>query len=197
MEFVMARDSETMKKELRRLSVEADKKLRKLEKLSQKKGYENVKEFAYRRAMKDIRYWSEGNKRSFKSMMNTDNINSLQGQINAVKRFLDAPTSAKKSIDELYQSRADKLNENYGTNFTWQDLANVFDRKEENVYYQKGQKNYLKAVSYLKDNEADIMDDIFDISMGDKVIRTGNNKVDVMISEILEKEGINFISLYR
>ena len=193
----MARDSETMKKELRKLSIEADKKLRKLEKLSQKKGYENVKEFAYRRAMKDIRYWSDGSKRSFKSMMKTDNINSLQGQINAVKRFLNAPTSAKKSIDELFKRRADTLNENYGTNFSWQDLANVFDRADENAYYQKGSKSYLKAVSYLKDNEAKIMDDIFDLSMGEKVIRTGNNKVDKIINEILDKEGIDFISLYR
>ena len=193
----MARDSETMKKELKKLSIEADKKLRKLEKLSQKKGYENVKEFAYRRAMKDIRYWSEGSKRSFKSMMKTDNINSLQGQINAVKRFLDAPTSAKKSIDDLFKRRANSLNENYGTNFEWQDLANVFDRADENVYYQKGAKSYLKAVSYLKDNEAEIMDDIFDLSMGEKVIRTGNKKVDKLIGEILEKEGIDFISLFR
>lgn len=193
----MPRDSKSLKKELKELSIQADKKLRKLEKLSQKKGYENVKEFAYRSAMKDINYWSDGNKRSFKSMMKTDNVNSLQGQINAVKKFLNAPTSAKSSIDELFKSRADKLNENFGTNFSWQDLANVFDNKEENVYYQKGQKNYLKAVSYLKDNEADIMDDIFDISMGEKVIRTGNRKVDKLISEILEKEGIQFISLYR
>jgi len=193
----MARDSETMKRELKKLSVEADKKLRKLEKLSQKKGYENVKEFAYRRAMKDIRYWSDGNKRSFKSMMNTDNINSLQGQINAVKRFLDAPTSAKKSIDELFKRRADSLNEHYGTNFEWQDLANVFDRADENNYYQRGAKSYLKAVSYLKDNEAEIMDEIYDLSMGEKVIRTGNNKVDKMIRNILDKEGIDFTSLYR
>lgn len=193
----MARDSATMKQELKRLSIEADKKLRKLEKLSQKKGYENVKEFAYRRAMKDIRYWSDGNKRSFKSMMKTDNINSLQGQINAVKRFLDAPTSAKKSIDELFKRRADTLNENYGTNFSWQNLANVFDRADENVFYLRGAKSYLKAVSYLKDNEAEIMEDIYDLSMGEKVIRTGNNKVDKMIQNILDKEGIDFTSLYR
>lgn len=193
----MARDSETMKKELRKLSIEADKKLRKLEKLSQKKGYENVKEFAYRRAMKDIRYWSEGSKRSFKSMMKTDNINSLQGQINAVKRFLEAPTSAKSSIDELFKRRAESLNEHYGTNFDWQDLANVFDRADENVYYQKGSKSYLKAVSYLKDNEEQIMENLYDISMGEKTIRTGNSKVNKLIAEILDKEGIQFTSLYR
>ena len=180
----MARDSATLKKELKRLSAEADKKLRKLEKLSQKKGYENVKEFSYKRAMKDIKHWSEGNKRSFKSMMETENVNSLQGQINAVKKFLDAPTSAKSSIDELFKSRADKLNENYGTNFSWQDLANVFDNKEENVYYQKGSKTYLKAVSYLKDNEEEIMQDLYDISMGEKIIRTENNKVNKIIEEI-------------
>jgi len=129
--------------------------------------------------------------------MNTNNINSLQGQINAVKRFLDAPTSAKKSIDELFKRRADSLNEHYGTNFEWQDLANVFDRADENNYYQRGAKSYLKAVSYLKDNEAEIMDEIYDLSMGEKVIRTGNNKVDKMIRNILDKEGIDFTSLYR
>ena len=193
----MARDLKTMQKEFRKLAAEADKKLRKLERLSEKKGYENVKEFAYKRAMKDIKYWSDNRKRSFKSMQMPNNINSMQGQINSVKRFLDAPTSAKSSIDELFKSRADSLNENFGTNFSWQDLANVFDNKEENVYYQKGAKSYLKAVSYLKDNEADIMDDIFDISMGEKVIRTGNKKVDKLIGEILDKEGLDFISLYR
>lgn len=194
----MARNLKDMQSEYRKLAAEADKKLRQLERLSNKKGYENVKEFAYRRAMKDIKYWTDSRKRSFKAVELPSNINSMQARLNDVKRFLDAPTSTKANIDKMFKQRADDLNEKFGTDFDWQDLGNVFDNKEENVYYQKyGGKSYLKAVSYLKENEEELMNSIYDIAMGDKVIRTGNRKVDNVISRILDEEGIQFTSLYR
>lgn len=194
----MARDIKKMKTEYRRLAAEADKRLRQLERLSGKKGYENVKEFAYRRAMKDIKYWTDPRKRSFKSVELPDNINTLQARLNDVKRFLDAPTSTKANIDALFKKRADDLNRRFGTNFSWEDLGNVFDKKEENVFYQKfGVGSYLKAVSYLKDNESDIMDSIYDVAMGEKTIRTGNSKVDKVILKILDDRGIQFTELYR
>lgn len=193
----MARNLRDMQSEYRRLAAEADKKLRQLERLSNKKGYENVKEFAYRRAMKDIKYWTDSRKRSFKAVELPSNINSMQARLNDVKRFLDAPTSTKANIDKMFKQRADTLNERYGTNFSWQDLSNVFDNKEENVFYQRGSINYLKAVSYLKENEEELMNSIYDIAMGDKVIRTGNRKADAIIANILDEKGIQFTELYR
>ena len=192
-------------KEYKQLAKEADRRLRKLERLSKKKGFENVKEWSYKRAMRDIKEWT-GNKRSFKSAApknGQDKLSTLRAKINDVKKFLDAPTSQEETIRNMYQKRADALNENFGTDFTWEDLGNVFDKKEENVFYKKFKgKTYLKAVSFLKENEEEIMKNLFDISMGDEsainsIIRTGGNqKVKNAVLEMLDNYGIQFTELY-
>ena len=96
---------------------------------------------------------------------------------------------------EMYQSRADNLNQKYGTSFSWEDLGNVFDRKEENVIYQKfGGKTYLKAVDYLKNNEDRIMKGL--MSREKMTIRTGNRKVNTAVNQLLDEYGIQFGELF-
>lgn len=187
-----------LQKEYRRLAKQADKQLRSLERLSKKKGFESVTQYSYKRAMKDIKYWTDPKTRSFKAVELPDNLKMLNARMNSLKRFLNAPTSSKEGIEKLYKDRADNLNEKFGTNFTWRDLADVFDKKEENVFYEKhGGKTYLKAVSYMKDHEEELMNSIYEIAMGEQVVRTRNNKVNEIIMEILDKKGIQFTDLYR
>ena len=193
-------------KEYKQLAREADKRLRALEKLSKKENFENVKEWSYKRAMRDIKDWT-GTKRSFKAAIpkGEEKLSTLQAKINDVKKFLDAPTSQESTILEMYQKRADNLNKNFGTNFSWQDLGNIFDKKEENVFYQKFKgKTYLKAINYMKENEEAIMKNLFDISNNDpEAIRStlrvgsGNAKVKETIMSILDEYGIQFTELYR
>lgn len=192
-------------KEYKQLAKEADRRLRKLERLSKKEGFTNVKEWSYKRAMRDIKEWT-GTKRSFKAAIpkGDEKLSTLRSKINDVKRFLDAPTSQEETIRQMYQKRADDLNKNFGTNFSWEDLGNVFEKKEENTFYKKFKgKTYLKAVSFLKDNEEEIMRNLFDISTNDpQAIRStlhvgsGNAKVKEAVLSILDEYGIQFTELY-
>ena len=40
---------------------------------------------------------------------------------------MEAPTSTKSSIVNMYQSRADTINDKYGTNLNWTDLGEFFE----------------------------------------------------------------------
>lgn len=183
--------------EYKRLSKRADSRLRALENLSNEPGFENVKKFAYERAMKDIRSWSGEDVKRFNRDMSVDtNANSLKRRINDVKRFLNSSTSTKTDILKNYQSRADKINKFTGgkTNFKWQDLANVFEHAKENKWYEDGGKTYLIAVDYMKNNEDSLIESLEQEK--NIIVRTGNRKANEMIKDIIKEKGFNFTDLY-
>lgn len=182
--------------EFRKLAKRADQRLRELERLANNQGYSNVKSWAYKKAMRDIKHWSGEGRATF----NRDaprNLNSLRAKRRDVEDFLNAVSSTKRGIDKMYRRRADTINKRYGTHFTWEQLGNVFDNKEENILYTKentGGKSYLKAVNYLNQNEKSIMKQLMS---GDKVmVRTGNRKVNEVVNKILDNYGIQFNELY-
>ncbi len=180
--------------EFRKLAKRADQRLRELERLANDEGYSNVKSWAYKKAMRDIKHWSGEGRATF----NRDaprNLNSLRAKRRDVEDFLNAVSSTKRGIDKMYRSRAETINKKYGTDFTWEQLGNVFDAKERSELYEKiGGKTYLKAVSYLNQNEKSIMKQLMS---GDKVtIRTGNRKTNKAVRELLDNYGIQFNELY-
>lgn len=109
----------------RRLAKVADQRLVELEALSHDKHFEGVEKMAYGMAMKDIKKWG-GNKR-FNIAPPSDPRQLIEKTMD-IKYFLESPTSLKSGIVESYQRRADKLNELYGTDLKWQDLADYFER---------------------------------------------------------------------
>lgn len=133
----------------RRLAKEADQRMVRLEKAAgvyvakrgqnkgqvsiPKKGFENVLSYAYRQAINDIQTLSgKRDATRFNTVLKKNksgqvNQTLLHSKINAVKRFLEAPTSMTSTIKEMYQKRADKINEKYGTTFTWQELGRFFE----------------------------------------------------------------------
>lgn len=180
--------------EFRKLAKRADQRLRELERLANDQGYSNVKSWAYKKAMRDIKHWSGEGRATF----NRDaprNLNSLRAKRRDVEDFLNAVSSTKRGIDKMYRRRAESINQKYGTNFSWEQLGNVFDNKEENIIYEKaGGKSYLKAINYLNQNEKSIMKQLMS---GDKVtVRTGNRKANQVVKEILDNYGIQFNELY-
>ena len=180
--------------DFRKLAKRADQRLREIERYAQRSGYENMTNWAYRKAMRDIQYWSGEGKTTFNRDAPTS-LKQLRAKTRDIEEFLNMPTSTMTGTKEMYQSRADNLNQKYGTSFSWEDLGNVFDRKEENVIYQKfGGKTYLKAVDYLKNNEDRIMKGL--MSREKMTIRTGNRKVNTAVNQLLDEYGIQFGELF-
>ena len=101
----------------------ADERMRKLEKLSKEPGFEGATKFAY---PKSKYYLEMFGKRHWESKPSEDR-RIFKEQIMAMRYFMTSPTSTKGGIIEVYQKRADKLNETYGTQFTWRDMAAFFD----------------------------------------------------------------------
>lgn len=177
----------------RKLAKRADQRLRQLEKDAHRSGFENLLSWAYRKAMKDIRYWSGEGKTTF----NRDaprNLNQLRAKRKDIEEFLNAPTSMISTTKEMFEQRADTLNDKYGTNFTWEELGNVFENKEENEFYQKGGVSYLQAVSYMKENEESLLQSLQDGSRA--IIKTGNRKANQIARELINEYGLEFNQLY-
>lgn len=132
----------------RQLAKRADQRLVRLEKLSGEKNYQGVLQYSYRKAMYDIKSLSgdrSATRFNIALKKNKDgsvNQAMLHAKINAVKAFLEAPTSMKKTITEMYEKRADTINSKYGTSFTWQDMGRFF----ESAAYDK-----LRAIGYGSD----------------------------------------------
>lgn len=100
----------------------ANDRLRLLEKLAQKEGYEDVLNYSYRIAMRDLKGMNvRGKGNRFNLPKST---NQLQKALRAVDKFLDAPTSLKSTIDVMNQQNVVNFNKAFGTNFTQQELAN-------------------------------------------------------------------------
>lgn len=121
---VEQKEGETELQYYRRLAKVADQRMVRLEKLSQQPGFKGVKKFAYASA-KDMLEFFGGNRFNVKP---PEDRRLFQEKIMTMRYFLTSPTSTKSGIIESYEKRARTLNERYGTNFTWKDLAEYFDR---------------------------------------------------------------------
>lgn len=141
---------EDLYNEYRQLAKKADQRLVRLERYAEQEHFAGVLNWAYKSAMRDIATWGEDGQR-----FNTappQNIQQLQAKINDIKKFLALPTSTKKGITDVYKKRADTLNKNHGTNFTWQELANFFEGEYNKKLDSKfgGSSTLLKALGALK-----------------------------------------------
>lgn len=180
-------------KEFRTLAHRADQRLRQLKKDSKRAGFENITNWAYQKAMRDIRYWSGEGAHTFDRDAPTS-LNQLRAKKRDIMEFLQAPTSTITGTKKMFAERAKNLNEKYGTNFDWEDLGNVFENKEENEFYQKGGVSYLKAVSYMKENEESLLESLEENKRA--TVRTGNAKVNSMVRDLLKNKGLDFTDLY-
>ncbi len=122
----------SLEAEYRKLAKRADQRLVRLEAAAAKPGYESVTQYAYKKAMRDIRAWSGENASRFNTKP-PKNTNQLKAKIADIKRFLSSASSTigatkeTRGIKQIYQERANTINEKYDTNFKWQDLAKLFE----------------------------------------------------------------------
>ena len=185
-------------KEFKKLAKRADERLRNIrDNYSKREGFENMINWAYKRAMRDIRHWSGDDATTFNQGTSKLSLTQLKAKKHDVEAFLNMPTSTITGTIGVYQKRADSLNNNpdIQSNFTWEELATVFEDKENNTFYQKGGVSYLKAVSYMKDNEAELLKALEDKSR--LIVRTGNRKANKMAKDMLAEYGLDFTKLYK
>lgn len=117
------KQGESLEAAWKRLAKQADQRLVRLEAYAHDENFNSVLRYAYARAMRDIQ--SFGGKKRFNARKPT-NPQELRARINDILTFLNSPTSTKQGIIAVYQKRANSINKKYGTNFTWQQLADYF-----------------------------------------------------------------------
>ena len=179
---------ESLEHYYRRLAKQADQRLVRLEQLSRREGYENVNKYAYARAMKDIKQWS-GEKATRFNMKPPKNANSVRAKIADMRTFLEAPTSTKAGIEAVYKRRAESLNEKYGTQFDWTDLANYFDEAKNSKSDSKyGSDTMLKAVAEIQKQSETITKQIEQHKK--RHITVDNPRLQDAIDDILKDRGL-------
>lgn len=166
-------------KEYRKLAKRADQRLLRLERYSNKPEYENIKQYAYARAMRDIKTWSGPQAKRFNTKP-PSGYSDLMGKINDIKWFLQAATSSIKptkdnavydyvdgqkvlvggGVDLTYQKRAASLNERYGTNLSWENVGWMFESALYRKLYKKfnDSKTAVRVIGHLQKHEEEILD---------------------------------------
>lgn len=161
--------TESLQQYYKRLAKTADQRLVRLEKASQEEFYKPAKEWAYAKAQRDIRKWlPAGQEEPAVLRFNTkipglDKLKPEQAnekliaKINDIKSFLAAPTSTKQGITNVYKKRADTLNKNYGTKFTWKQMAQYYESGQADLWDAKyGSKTALHTIAYIQKHRDEI-----------------------------------------
>lgn len=157
------RPDETLEKWYRRLAKTADQRLVRLSRYAEEANFEastKVLFFAYSRAMVDIHKWSGAAAERFNTAPPASE-ERLIAKINDIRKFLEAPTSTKTGIENVYIKRANTLKEKYGMSFSWDQLAKYFDTSTAERWAKKfGSKTALKVIAQLQMNKDKLADAI-------------------------------------
>ena len=78
----------------------------------------------------------------------------MKAKIRDMQTFLASPTSTKAGIVSVYKKKADTINKRYGTDWTWEDVAKYF-LKKQNEKYDKiaASKTILIAIGKIQKAE--------------------------------------------
>ena len=185
---------DSLLKEYRQLAKKADQRLVRLEKLSGQPGFKNVLSWAYSKAMRSIRQWSGETATRF-NVKPPGKTTSLRAKIRDIQDFLGMKTSSKSKILGIYKKRADTLNKNYGTNFTWEDAGKFFESAEwEKMEKEYGSKTAVLAVGQIQQNEESIIEAIE--AHRDVNLKIDNKKVKSTVQDLISKYGLGVTDLY-
>lgn len=188
---VERKEGESLKHYVNRLTKTADKRLERLEKIMDDPYYKNVDKWAYASAMLDLKVmFGEGSRRftrvTKKLKDGTESVAQLEKLASITKNFLLSPTSTKTGINAVFGERAKTINKNYGTNFTWQDLAEFFEKGLNEVLdMQYGSGIKLKAIGTIQRNGWKNADDI--TKSIEEARKTGKKVQDSEVLEMAKK----------
>ena len=143
-----------------KLAKKADRRMRELERFSRYEEFENILNYAYKAAVKNIEAWSPpGSDKKPRWQRNAPmDTRSLKAKIKDIENFLNKKTSTVTGVISVYKKRADTINKKYGTSFTWQQLANYFDTGfAEKTNDKYGSKTVLMAIGQIQKSKTEVV----------------------------------------
>ena len=169
----------------------ADQRLVRLEQASAQENYQVATKWAYAKAERFIREWSGPEATRFNTRAPEGDI-QLKQKIEDIRSFLEAPTSTKTGIKEVHQARANTLNERYGTNFKWNDVATFFESDLRNKMERKmGSETMVKVVAYMQKNKKQVVKAVE--SANTKDLKVPDNMVGKLVQMTLRDYGADVV----
>lgn len=185
--FEMPETYEEVVKVYRTLAKTADQRLVRLEAYEYEENFKNATKWSYARAMRDIQQWSGEQATRFNTAP-PKTMAGLRAKIEDIKTFLESPTSTKKGIKDILQRRADTLNQNYGTNFKWNEIGSYFESElAAKLDSEYGSKTVMKIVASLQKNKKEVIREIQDAQEKNK--RVPDSMVDKLVRDVLQNYG--------
>lgn len=184
--------------EYKAIAKRADRRLRNLEKASARPYYKTATEWAYSRAMKDIESrFGEGVTRFDRKLPKKAGRLQIIAAISDVQTFLDAPTSTLTGIKNVYEKRTKTINERFGTDFKWEDLADLLSSgqydKLANTY---GSQTTWKTIGEMQKKKKEIAEEMNLISSSHKRIsRKDESAINKEIARRLAEKGLSIEEL--
>lgn len=189
-------------KEYRKLAKRADQRLVRLETLSYEKGYVHVKEWAYQRAMHDIKVYDENATRF--NIKPPQTKSALERKIASIKNFLSSASSTKKGIKETYEKRVASINQTLRTNFSVDDFqkameSGLVDRLKKDYGYRTAIE-VIDRIQRDKESLENIVNDAkkqsIKIMQSDKWDSLGYDMImKQTIAKELESQGLSLLDL--
>lgn len=185
--YQLPEDHDALMKEYRRIAKAADQRLVRLEQISTAENYKNAEKWSYSRAQRDIREWGGPTATRFNIKPPKGDAN-VRAKIEDMLTFMKAPSSTKGGIRTIHQKRAETINKEFGTNFTWEDLGKFFNsdlskKMDENL----GSPVKMKVIAEIRKKKKDIKKAIEESR--EKDLRVPDNMVGELVKDIVSKYG--------
>lgn len=189
--FWMPNNREDLIAIYRTLAKSADQRLVRLEAYEHDENFKTATKWAYARAMHDIQRWSGSEAERFNTAP-PETDEKLISKIQDIKHFLEAPSSTKKGIIDIYKKKADSINETMSQDnpdwkdLKWQDMAGYFEsslwKQTDSTY---GSDVILMVINSVKSNKKKLKKDLE--ANRDIVIKVEDEVMQSTIDKILSE----------
>ena len=183
----MGKKYDELLKEYRKLAKRADQRLVRLEQAQKNTPeYKNILAYGYANAKRDAVSWGANADKPRFNIKPPKNTNQLKAKIADIQKFLGYETSTVSGIKKTYQKRANTINKKYGTDFTWDSLAEFFEsnlyKKMDAIYYADA---IFESVGVIQASEEDI-----------KNALQNHKAVHLKVDDMIVEDTVNHILRY-
>ena len=193
-----------------KLAKKADRRMRELERFSRYPEFKSILNYAYRSAVRDISAWTPPAQKTEIYQYDKDTVisapkkprwqrntpmdtRSLLAKIKDIEKFLRKPTSTMTGTKKIYMKRTETINKKYGTEFTWQSLADYFETGMAEKGESYGSKTMLKAIGVIQKNKDEVLKALKEKT--EITLTVPSMKVDYTIKELLKNQGLELEQL--
>lgn len=139
----------------------ADQKLRRIEKLAENEGYKQILNYAYAEAMNALKSYGGGKRFDTAIPLTADghiDIRKAKRKMNVAQQFMDKPTSTKRGIEKVYNTRTETIKKKYGVALSPSQTKAFYDsalwKKLDTKF---GSKTALKVIGKIQGNREDVL----------------------------------------